>query len=63
MLKKIMSGVLLRWIVLAIYLGCGAHYALAESSAAPKSAKEAMKISQDTKQYLFLLFYDKKDSA
>jgi hypothetical protein len=40
----------------------GAQKVSAQSEATPKSAKEAMKTSQDTKQYLFLLFYDKKDS-
>ena len=39
-----------------------AQYVLAQSEEAPKTAKEAMKISHDTKQYLFLLFYDKKDA-
>lgn len=63
MLKKVMRNVLLRSIVLALCLGCGTYAAFAESNVAPKSAKEAMKISQDTKQYLFLLFYDTKDAS
>lgn len=40
----------------------GAQHMFAQPEAAPKTAKEAMAISHDTKQYLFLFFYDKKDA-
>ena len=40
----------------------GTQNVSAQSETAPRTAQEAMKVSRDTKQYLFLLFYDKKDS-
>jgi len=50
-------------IALSTIIACQGTQVLAgEASTAPKSAKEAMKTSQDTKQYLFLLFYGAKDS-
>lgn len=52
-------------LTLSIAVLCGswgAQHVLAQTNAAPKTAREAMKISQDTKQYLFILFYDKQDS-
>lgn len=54
-------------IVLALSIAAlsgvwGAQNVLARSEVAPRTAKEAMKISRDNKQYLFLLFYDKKDA-
>jgi len=62
MLKKIMSTVLLRAIVVSVCLGCSTYQALAQPNAAPKTAKEAIRVSHDTNQYCFILFYDKKDS-
>lgn len=57
----------LRILVVAVALltiiACqGTPVSAGEGNAAPKSAKEAIQISQDTKQYLFLLFYDTKDA-
>jgi hypothetical protein len=50
-------------VALSAIIACqGAQVSADEASTTPKSAKEAMKISQNTKQYLFLIFYDKKDS-
>lgn len=50
-------------IAFSALIACqGAPVSAVEANTAPKSAQEAMKISQDTKQYLFLLFYDNKDS-
>lgn len=63
MFKKIAITGLLGSAILTACLSCNTYPALAESNAAPKSAEEAIKISQDTKQYLFLLFYDTKDSS
>lgn len=56
-----------RVIVLALSIAAlsgvwGAQNMFAQPQTAPKTAREAMKISQETNQYLFLLFYDKKDS-
>ena len=63
--RFVLSGI--RGLVVAVafsaIIACqGTQVSANEANTAPKSAKEAMKISQDTKQYLFLLFYDQKDS-
>lgn len=61
MLKKLLSNVSLKIVVLAVCLGCGNNYALAQSEAAPGTAKEAIEAARVGGKYLFLFFYDKKD--
>lgn len=61
MLKKLLNTVLLKIIVLAVCLGFSAHHALAQSNAAPQTAKEAIETARAGNSYIFLLFYDKKD--
>lgn len=61
MLKKMLNTVLLRIIILTICLGCSAHAVLAQSNVGPRMAKEAVEAARAGNQYLFLLFYDKKD--
>lgn len=53
---------ILRVVILAGFIGCAMQNASAQPNDAPGTAKEAMKVSHDSNQYLFLLFYDKKDS-
>jgi len=62
MLKKRIVISLLGAVALITYLLCNTEHVSAQTNAAPNTAKEAMKVSQDTKQYLFLLFYDTKNS-
>ena len=57
-----MKGLVIAIALLSIVVCQVAQAAAAGASVAPKTAKEAMQVSHDSKQYLFLLFYDKKDS-
>jgi len=61
----LISKVRVTVLALSIAVLCGvwgAQNVLAASEPTPATAKEAMKISQDTNEYCFLLFYDNKDS-
>jgi hypothetical protein len=53
---------LLRLVMAIALTGWGGQNALAQPGAAHQTAKEAMQASHDNKQYLFILFYDRKDA-